>query len=94
MCGLEIYNTLLYTIYSPQIGPKFHLKVKLRKKKKVFYHIFWFTIDAPYFDAPPKLWLPQISRETTPTPAPLVAKFGKRSTKWPLPMDSNGDMWH
>ena len=32
ICGLQIYNTLLYRIYSPQIGPKLSLNAEIKKK--------------------------------------------------------------
>ena len=35
ICGLSIYITLLYTINSPQIGPKLHLKAEI--KKRIFF---------------------------------------------------------
>ena len=49
ICGQLIYNTLLYTIYTPQIGHKLRLKAEI-KKKNFPTTFFWFT-----FDAPPKL---------------------------------------
>ena len=36
ICGLQIYNTLLYRIYNPQIGPKLSLQAEINKKQKLF----------------------------------------------------------
>ena len=63
ICGLQIYNTLLYTIYSPQIGPKLGLKAGI-KGKKILLHSFGLPIIMP------KAYLFRV---------PLVAKIGKRS---------------
>ena len=64
ICGLQIYNTLLYTIYSPQIGPKLHLKAGIKEKKLFLPHSFGLPIILP---------------TTYLFRAPLVAKIGKRS---------------
>ena len=42
-----MYNTLLYTIYSPQIGPKLHLKAGIKEKKLFLMHSFGLPIIMP-----------------------------------------------
>ena len=48
ICGLLIYNILLYTIYSPQIGPKLHLKAGIKGEKIISSAFFWFTHNFAY----------------------------------------------
>ena len=69
-----MYNTLLYTIYSPQIGPKLCLKSEIKKKKFSPITFLRFTIHAPYLIGGIKIMATAFLFRV-----PLVAKIGKRS---------------
>ena len=81
ICGLYIYNALLYTIYSPQIGPKLHLKAEIKKKNIIPTAFFWFIMIPP-----------PTADFTGNHSAPGGQNWKKK--QWLLSMESSGDMWH